>query len=417
MKRRLWQIFGPVVLAALLVIGVLLAPLPSGRIAKDKLAAEAVSLSPNVLGGARVKQQAQANGYVPFFGSSELARMDPFHPSTLAAKYHRAYRPLLLGDPGTQSLVHFVDDQSQLAQLKGKKAVLIVSMQWFTKQGQIPAAFDMYYSPLQLSLWLLRARGSEADRYAARRLLKMDAPAKSRLDRQALYQIAAGGPVSGWVRPALQARLQMLRNEDRLFSRFTGAANWHRIEAGEKQLPSTDDPAVLNRLATQIAKQHTRHNRLGIDDRFFRERLGHGKLKALRGSQRHFEYRLGPEYGDFELLLQEFAKNHTTVQFVIPPINARWAAYTGLSVPNYEQAVAKLKYQLRSQGFTHVLDLSKDGNQPYFMQDTIHLGWRGWLAVDHTVAPFLTQPQPAEHHRLNGHFFGRAWANSTEVPQ
>ena len=415
MTRRLWQIFGPVVLAALLVVGILLAPLPNGRISKPRLQADAVSLSPTVLGGARVKDQALAQHYVPFMGSSELARMDPFHPSTLAAKYHRPYQPLLLGNPGTQSLTHFVDGQSELAQLKGKKVVFIVSMQWFTRQGQIPAAFDMYYSPLQLSTWLLRAKGNVADRYAARRLLKMNAPAKSTLDRQSLYQIAAGRPVRGWARLALQARLRMLNNEDQLFSRFTHSTNWRRIKDGEKQLPAKDEPQQLEQLAGVIAKNKTKHNRLGIDDTFFRQRLGHGKLASLRGSQRHFEYRYGPEYGDFELLLQQFAKNHTTVQFIIPPINAKWAAYTGLPMGNYEQAVAKLKYQLASQGFTHVEDLSRDGGQPYFMQDTIHLGWRGWLAVDQTVDPFLTQRQPAEHYRLNDAFFGTTWANTTNV--
>lgn len=415
MKKRLWQIFGPVALAIVLVVGVLLVPLPNGHMSKQRLAADAVSLSPNVLGGVRVKQQALAQHYVPFFGSSELARMDPFHPSTLAAKYHRPYQPLLLGNPGTQSLTHFVDDQSAMPQLKGKKAVFIVSMQWFTKTGQVPAAFDMYYSPLQLSLWLLRAQGTEADRYAARRLLKMDAPAKSPLDRQALYQIAAGGPVHGWERPVLRARVRMLRNEDQLFSRFTRSRNWRLIQNGEKQLPKADDPAQLYQLAGQIAEAHTRHNKLGIDDTFFRQRLGHGKLRTLRGSQRHFEYRYGPEYGDFELLLQQFAKNHTTVQFVIPPINARWAAYTGLPMGNYEQAVAKLKYQLASQGFTHVLDLSQDGNRPFFMQDTIHLGWRGWLAVDQAVEPFLTKPQQPEQYRLNNRFYGDAWAKTPTV--
>lgn len=49
----------------------------------------------------------------------------------------------------------------------------------------------------------------------------------------------------------------------------------------------------------------------------------------------------------------------------------------------------KVTYQLREQGFNNILDLSNDGGKPYFMQDTIHLGWHGWLTVDKSVKPFL----------------------------
>ena len=37
----------------------------------------------------------------------------------------------------------------------------------------------------------------------------------------------------------------------------------------------------------------------------------------------------------------------------------------------------------------NIADLSTKGNQPYFMEDTIHLGWRGWLAADEYIQPFL----------------------------
>lgn len=415
MKKRLWQIFGPVVLAALIVLGLLLAPLPNHKLSVQRLHADAVSLSPTVLGGQRIKHQALAKNYVPFYGSSELARMDPFHPSVLAAKYHRSYQPLLLGDPGTQSLVHFVDEQTMMPQLHGKRAVFIVSMQWFTKQGQIPAAFDQYYSPLQLATWLLKAGRGEADRYAARRLLAMGAPAKSIVMRDALYRVAAGQRLTKSQRVGVQTELQALKNEDNLFSTLSISPRWSEIERGMRQLPTTDDPAALSALATQIGKARTTSNHMGIDNDFFNKRLKGKRLKQLAGSQRGFDYRVSPEYGDFQLLLQQFAKANMNVQFIIPPINQKWARYTGLSMPEYEEAVGKLKYQLAEQGFDKVLDLSQKGSQPYFMQDTIHLGWQGWLAVDHVVKPFLTTPQLAPHYHLNDYFYTKAWAQTKTV--
>ncbi len=100
--KRLFKIFGPIILAAVLLLAVLLSPFSFGlnHISKDTEKKAAVSLSANVLKGRLVKRQALDDGYVPFFGSSEWSRFDPMHPSVLATKYHRNYRPFLLGARG-----------------------------------------------------------------------------------------------------------------------------------------------------------------------------------------------------------------------------------------------------------------------------------------------------------------------------
>ena len=67
----------------------------------------------------------------------------------------------------------------------------------------------------------------------------------------------------------------------------------------------------------------------------------------------------------------------------------------------YQQAVQKIKYQLTTQGFTNIADFSQDGGKPYFMQDTIHMGWLGWLAFDKVVDPFVSNPQPAPSSQMN----------------
>ena len=53
--------------------------------------------------------------------------------------------------------------------------------------------------------------------------------------------------------------------------------------------------------------------------------------------------------------------------------------YTGLSQEKYEQAVQKIRYQLKSQGFTNIADFSKDGDRPYFYGRYDSYGME-WLA-------------------------------------
>lgn len=413
MKRRLLQLFGPVLLACVLVGGMFLMPLPQGQASQQTVKKAAVSLSPNVLLGRRLKAQALAEGYVPFMGSSELSRLDAFHPTVLAEKYHRPYRPLLLGAPGTQSLTHFLNDQSWIRQYRGRKVVFVLSLQWFTPGGQRPDAFSYYYSPLQAITFLRNAQPHRiADRYAARRMLQMPPLQGHSAIRDGLLEVAAGQyPDQGvWTRLNLQD--VALKNEDALFSRLLLPSRAKKITQGLAQLPAHATDQQLDALATQIGARQTTNNRFGIDNQFYAKRLGGDKVQALKGSQAHFDYRRSPEYGDLQLLLAQFARYHIQVQFVIPPINQKWASYTGLSQPMVAQTTAKLKHQLTSQGFTRVLDLTQAGGEPYFMQDTIHLGWRGWVAVDRAVQPFLTQKQPAAHYRLNDDYFTSRWAHA-----
>ncbi|MFD1465048.1 D-alanyl-lipoteichoic acid biosynthesis protein DltD [Lapidilactobacillus mulanensis] len=411
-RKKLWLIFGPVIIAAIAVWLVLLLPFSHQRISQDSLKHGAVSLSTNVYHGQLFKKQAFSENYVPFLGSSELLRMDPLHPSVLAAKYHRSYQPFLLGNAGSQSLNHFFTLQGVHPQLQGKKIVYIISPQWFTKRGQEPDAFSFYYSPLQAIQWLLSVNDSTATRYAAKRLLEMPSGKASSTIAAALNKVAKGERLNQSDRFLLNLRLRILLNEDALFSRFSLADHWKTIEKGERLLPSHDSDTLLTKTAIQLAKKHTNNNTFGIDNHFYSERLRGSRINGLRNSQKHYDYRQSPEYSDLELLLTEFKQLNANVLFVIPPINQKWATYTGLPLPMLQETATKIKYQLRSQGFNHIADLTNDTHANYMMQDTIHLGWLGWLKVDEKVNPFLTQTQAQPRYQLNSYFFTPQWQKS-----
>ncbi len=413
-KSRLWQIFGPVICAFLLLIGVFMFPWERTFSSKNLFRA-AISQNNNVFRGERLKQTAFKDNYVPFYGSSELSRFDPLHPSVLAYKYHRSYTPFLLGGPGSQSLTQFFNMQETLDETHGKKAVFIVSPQWFTPQGQIPEAFTLYYSQLQATDWLLNAKNSVGTRYAARRLLQMPSSTSSHTIKQALMTIASGQKLSASQTVALQVRQRMLLNEDTFFT-MTGMNNRTRkVYSNAKFLPNQYDPAQLHQVADEQGAKNTNSNKFGIDNDFYRHRLNGGKLAGLKNSQVDYNYEKSPEYADFQLVLQQFAKNHQQVLFIIPPVNAKWAAYTGLSQKRYQKSVNKIKRQLIKQGFYHIADLSRDGGKPYFMQDTIHLGWNGWLAVDRYVRPFMAQKQVPSDYRISDYYFTKKWCNKTNV--
>ena len=79
--KILWRGLGPLLIAIILVAALMLVPFKFGRSSQATIRQAASSMSANVLKGETIKNEAMAENYVPFIGSSELSRMDAFHPS------------------------------------------------------------------------------------------------------------------------------------------------------------------------------------------------------------------------------------------------------------------------------------------------------------------------------------------------
>ncbi|WP_203637358.1 D-alanyl-lipoteichoic acid biosynthesis protein DltD [Levilactobacillus wangkuiensis] len=415
MAKRLLRIFGPLILAAILVFAVLAMPVTWGfsHVSAARERQAAVSLSPNVLRGKHMKEQALKDGYVPFFGSSEWSRFDPMHPSVLAQKYKRSYRPFLLGARGSQSLTQYFVMQNIQGELRNKKAVFVISPQWFVKNGTRKDAFGFYYSQLQTAEWLTHFRHDAIDKYAAQRLLQMPAANSDHFIYAALQRVAKGERLTDFQRFYLQTRKNMLTQEDQFFSGIDlPSQNLNRVNQQAKKLPTHYSYSALDRLGGQLGKAATGDNRFHISDKFYKQGLKKElKTGNLKNFQKNLSYTKSPEFADFQLCLDQFSRLNTNVLFIIPPINARWQKYTGLSATMLKQFDQKIHYQLQSQGFNNIVDLSNKGNVPYFMTDTIHLGWRGWLAVDQRVNPFLSKQQPQPHYAINDKFYSKQWQN------
>ena len=410
-RKRLWYTFGPVILALVLIFLLFSLPIGGNHSSKTEQRA-AVSLSPVVFKNQSIKQQAFADqnaNYVPFFGSSELRRFDRFHPSIMAARYHN-YTPFLMGSRGTQSLPQFFNITTMEGQLKDKKAVYIVSPQWFVKQGIMPAAFKYYNGSLANLTWLKKANPhSPYDRYVAKRLVKMLGEDGTVSEYAA--KIAKGQSLNSWEKGLINFRLSLLQHQDDLFSYLQINSNYDRyIKPQIKKLPAHYDVQKLHQEAIANGRHESDNNSFHVKNSFYNKKVK-PDLKKLRGSQRKFNYNQSPEYGDLQVVLNQFNNNQMKVMFVIPPVNARWEKYTGLDMKMYYQTVDKIKFQLHEQGFNNVVDLSHDGAKPYFMEDTIHIGWAGWVKFDQATSNFIDHQQPQPHYHLSRQFLTKKWAN------
>ena len=348
--------------------------------------------------------------FIPFFGSSEWNRFDNMHPAVLAEKYNRSYRPYFLGQAGAASLSQYFGMQQITSELENKQAVFVISPQWFTKEDHDPTIFQTYFNNDQLTAFLENQSGDAASQFAANRLLKQN-PGISL--KGIVEKLAKNEQLSDFDQTMVNLSAEFNERQATLFEQFSIRGRLSYKDHVEKYLGTLPDQfsyEELEAIARKEGEENTTNNDLGVDNHFYNNQLKKD-FKKWEGSQKNFNYLKSPEYNDLQLVLDQFAKSKVNVLFVFQPVNKKWMDYTGLSEEMYQRTVEKIRYQLESQGFTNIADFSKNGDEPYFVKDTIHIGWLGWLAFDKVVNPFLSNPTTAPNYQMNDRFFSQDWAN------
>lgn len=348
--------------------------------------------------------------FVPFFGSSEWMRFDSMHPAVLAEKYDRSYRPYFMGQAGVATLSQYFGIQQITSELENKQAVFVISPQWFTKEDNDPTIFQTYFNNDQLTAFLENQSGDAASQYAANRLLKQN-PGVSM--KSIVEKLAKGEKLSEFDQSMINISSQLNEKQSAIFGQFSirGRLKYKdHIEKYLGSLPEQFSYEELENIARKEGEENTTNNDLGVDNHFYNTKLKKD-WKKWEGSQKNFNFLKSPEYNDLQLVLDQFAKSKVNVLFVFQPVNKKWMDYTGLSEEMYQHTVEKIRYQLESQGFTNIADFSKNGGDPYFVKDTIHIGWLGWLAFDKVVNPFLSNPTTVPNYQMNDRFFSQDWAD------
>jgi len=315
-----------------------------------------------------------------------------------------------MGQAGAASLSQYFGMQQITSELENKQAVFVISPQWFTKEDHDPTIFQTYFNNDQLTAFLENQSGDLAAQYAANRLLKLNprVPMKGIVEK-----LAKNEQLSDFDQTVVNLSAEFNERQAALFGQFSIRGQLKYKDHIEKYLSSLPDQfsyEELENIARKDAEENTTNNDLGMDNHFYNTQLKKD-LKKWEGYQKNYNFLQSSEYNDLQLVLDQFAKSKVNVLFVFQPVNKKWMDYTGLSEEMYQHSVEKIRYQLESQGFTNIADFSKNGHEPYFVKDTIHIGWLGWLAFDKVVNPFLSSPTTAPIYQMNDRFFSQDWAN------
>jgi D-alanine transfer protein len=378
--------FAPIILAFLVFLIVILIPnrCIEHLIPKNRVHEAATNLNMFMFQGKYIQgKMLESKYYLPIYGSSELSRLDQFHPSNFFKENNERFTPFLIGRGGTESLIHFLNFAEHTGQLKDKKMVFVLSPQWFQPNGADESHFVPNYSSLQgYDLAFNDKIDPNLKKMAIRRLLTYT-PVQNDWMLSTLYKAEISH--DPWkqrqaelVKPFAKAYQHILVKKD-LYYALAGGPYRHRVISSKVKNKSW---TKLEKEAKQIGamKSNTNH--------FYVVNSQYNKLKSrvpdLKNYKKGASYGQSVEYGDFQLVLDLLKDSGAKPLFISVPVNGKWYDYTGFPKEGRTAYYKRIKNQIEAEGF-QVADFSSHEYDPYFMKDTIHIGWKGWVYADRAI--------------------------------
>ncbi|WHY66847.1 D-alanyl-lipoteichoic acid biosynthesis protein DltD [Neobacillus sp. SuZ13] len=359
----------------------------------DKLVErESVGLDPNMFQGYLVQQKMLDDpAYLPVYGSSELARLDPFHPSNYFHVNPQGFTPFLVGRGGTEALLHFLNFSAHADQLKGKRIVFVLSPQWFVPEGSDESHFAPNFSVLQGYQFALNPKVNHSlviegsKRLLAYNVVKSDWMLSSLLEAN-LYHDKWHQTKAMVIKPFAYGFLHVLERRDLILSLL----DVHLKKLHPKPaLTQNKSWAELEDAASHLAAKKAADNPFFVNDFYYKAML-QPKLDKLHGYKKGASYATSKQYQDLQLVLDVLKEAGAKPLFVSVPVNGYWSDYTGFPAKGRTDYYVKVKKQVEKNGFP-ILDLSSHEYDKYFFKDTIHLGYKGWVSVDKGILQFEKQ--------------------------
>ena len=386
MKKAL---FSPIILAFLVLVMLVIMPNQwiEKMIPKSRISQAATELNPFMFQGKYVQQKMlEDNHYLPIYGSSELARLDRFHPANYFKETGADFTPFLIGRGGTESLIHFLNFAEHTGQMNGKKMVFVLSPQWFQPNGTDETHFVPNYSSLQgYDLAFNNKIDPILKKNAMERLLKF-----SPIQNDPFLSIMYKAEITSnpWtkrectlVRPMAYVYRELLIKKDLYYSLAGGIPRKRDISPNVRH-KSWDELAVQ---ADHFGERRSTNNRFYVSNNQY---IKIQKLvPSLKDNKIGASYGESPEYNDFQLVLDLLKESGAEPLFISIPVNGKWYDYTGFPKEGRTAYYERIKKQIESEGF-QIADFSTHEYDPYFMKDTIHIGWKGWVYTDKVIKDF-----------------------------
>ena len=325
---------------------------------------------------------------LPVFGSSEFQHGDntPYHPAKVFQD--SGLHPVLIGAGYYQSLSHAITLAAIEESMIQRKAVLILSPQWFRKTGVVNQAYASRFSELLYDSMLKNENLSdETKRYISDRTHHLLAGDESVLNRTVLAENVLFLGDNNRISKGKEYLWQgFLRERDRVsISLKETAAGLSNRKSSLLERHSPDWEALM--------EQALEEGRAENDNEFFINRERYEKLKPYLPQKEGMNadadkgYQTGPEFDDLKCFLSVCQETGIEPLIVLVPVNGYYYDFTRFPRSARDAYYEKIRNLLSEFG-AGVVDLSDQEYTRYFFEDRVHLGKVGWCMVSKAIWEF-----------------------------
>ena len=99
-------------------------------------------------------------------------------------------------------------------------------------------------------------------------------------------------------------------------------------------------------------------------------------------------YLESPEYKDLKCFLDVCEDLEIEPMIVLLPVNGKWYDYTKFPKDGLAAYYSKVSDTVKEYQDAKLVDLSAISDQDYYLEDTIHIGWKGWVKLDEIIYQF-----------------------------
>lgn len=345
-----------------------------------------------------LKESAKRTDNVIIYGSSEL-RTDYIstHPANFFAGKRRDFQVNLIGRGSCQSIIHAMSIAASGDSLKDKPVVLITSPQSYVEGGITPDMFFANFSKQQyISIMYDNSVSADIKKRLSLRVKEMLGRYDEEFGKLSGFDdiriLASAGAKDGILNNSLKTvtspfflfEKYMLNNRDMIKSAEI-------IRNAKTSNQSTSNGIIHWRqeemYAAQTAKKESSNNDFGMRDSDYKKNVGN-KLTKFKDRDKDLSYENSVEYDDLQLLFDICVEKGIKPLFVSVPLHGQWSDYTGFTKERrqayYDKVEGYVAPYCAMNGF-EFLDLSEYEYQKYFLCDTMHLGWKGWLRVNEEI--------------------------------
>ncbi len=339
-----------------------------------------------------VAEAARQGNTVTIYGSSELKTTDICtHPANFFDGQRLGFQVNLVGRGSCQSLVHALSIAASGDALTGQKVVLITAPQSYVEEGIAPDLFMGNFSEQQVLTMLAdETIPQELRQYLSQRVQALicaynedrGTHLQTATAAGLMTKAAAKGREGVLLAPYGALSRWMLNTKDLVSSRKAMAGCGDVTPRPETEIDwETEEAAALKQAAEMVT-----NNEFYMQDAYYSTYIGR-KLQQQAGRDQELSYSESVEYDDLRCLLELCRLKGLDVLFVHVPMHGSWSDYTGFSAQRRAEYYEKVR-QIVGEYDVELLDLTAYEYEPYFLCDTMHLGWKGWLEVDRAIAAF-----------------------------